>query len=243
MVSSNVVGYQKLTIAPDGYVLLASPFVEVGTGDSAELQTFAINDMFGGEVDQITAGRNGSQGDQIQVWDSVGQTYDTYFFSSLADGGSWATLSTPRVSTADDIPAANGYWYLNRSNNEFELIVSGEVSKSEVSVTLDPGYTLVCNPYPAPLPLNNEDIDWATSGATAGRNGSQGDQIQVWNAEEQSYDTYFFSSMVTGGAWALLSTPRIATTDSVPSGQGFWYLNRSDSAFSITLKSPLATAD
>ena len=234
--SSNVVGYQKLAIPANGYALLANPFVQIGTGSSTP-EGYALNDMFIDDTENSTAGRAATQGDQIQTWDSARQGYSTYFFSSWVN--KWAG-SNPRAATEDAFNFGDGYWYLNRSDSAFELTVSGEVSEQEVTVTLIAnGFTLVCNPFPADLPLNSESINWVSAGATAGRAATQGDQIQIWNTETQGYTTYFFSSWVN--QWAG-SNPRAATADSIPAGQGFWYLNRGDSDITITLKSPLAPA-
>ena len=119
------------------------------------------------------------------------------------------------------------------------MIVSGEVSTKEVEVTLVPGYTLVCNPFPVDLPVNSDSIDWASAGAKAGNNGSIADNIQVWDIDLQGYTTYFFSSRA-GNTWATGAKPRDPTTDSIPAGQGFWYLNRNEESITITLKSPIA---
>ena len=235
VVSSNVVGYQKLSIPANGYALLANPFTVVGSdGD-----TFAINDMFSDDVGQSTAGRTMNLGDQMQIWDAARQGYTTYFYSSWVND--WAISSTPRAATTDSFEAGDGYWYLNRGNSAYTLTVSGEVATNEVAVTLVPGYTLVCNPFPADLPLNGDSVVIASEGATAGRTMNLGDQIQIWDIVRQGYTTYFFSSWVN--KWAVSSTPRAATTDSIPAGQGFWYLNRSNSNITITLKSPLAAAE
>ena len=236
MVSSNVVGYQKLSIPAGGYALLANPFTVVGSDG----ETFPINDMFADDADNSTAGNNAGQGDTIEVWDPATQGYsDLYFFSSRA-GNSWASSSTPRVATTSSMNAGDGFWYRNRGSSAYQLTVSGEVSTNDVTITLSPGYTLVCNPFPADLPLNSESIGWGNAGANPGNNAGQGDTIEVWDSATQGYsDLYFFSSRA-GNSWASSSTPRVATTDSIPAGAGFWYRNRGSSDIVITLKSPLA---
>ena len=235
-------GYQKLAIPANGYALLANPFVQIGTGSSTP-EGYAINDMFADDTENSTAGNTASAGDQIQVWDRGLQGYSTYFFSARVTGGAaWATVAAPRVAANVTFAAGDGYWYLNRAGESYTLNVNGEVSTEDVEVTIAPGFTLVCNPFPSDLPLNSENIDWGTAGATAGNTASAGDQIQLWDIDLQGYKTYFFSGRVTGGAaWATVAAPRAATTDVIPAGQGFWYLNRGE-AFTITLKSPLSSA-
>ena len=239
VVSSNIVGYQKLTIPADGYALLANPFVEVGTG-STDPVGYPINGMFADDVDNSTAGNSLGLADQLQVWDSARQGYDTYFFSARTTPANQWAGSNARIATTDSFEFGAGYWYLNRSAEAFSLTVSGEVSTKEVEVTLVPGYTLVCNPFPVDLPLNSDSIDWAAAGATAGNSLGLADQIQIWDIERQGYTTYFFSARTTpANQWAG-SNARVATEDSIPAGQGFWYLNRGDQNITITLKSPIA---
>lgn len=235
-------GYQRLAIPANGYALLANPFVEVGTG-STDPVGYAINGMFADDVDNSTAGNSAGLGDQIQVWNSATQGYDTYFFSArTTPAKQWADVATPRAASDVAFEFGDGYWYLNRSSESYTLTVSGEVSQKEVEVTLAAsGYTLVCNPFPADLPLNSENLDWATAGSTAGNSAGLGDQIQIWDIEEQGYTTYFFSARTTPAKqWADVGSPRVATTDTIPAGQGFWYLNRGTEPITITLKSPIA---
>ncbi len=238
VVSSNVVGYQKLTIPASGYALLANPFTIVGSDGEG----FAINDMFTGDEENSQAGNNSALGDQLQVWDSSIQGYTTYFFSArTTPAKQWAAVATPRVATTETFNLGDGYWYLNRKETSYDLTVSGEVSTKEVEVTLAPGYTLVCNPFPADLPLNDENMNWPATKATARNNSECGDQNQFWDIDVQGYTTYFFSARTTPARqWAAVATPRVATTDSIPAGQGFWYLNRGTEDITITLKSPLA---
>ena len=237
VVSSNIVGYQRLDIPAKGYALLANPFVEVGTG-STDPVGYPINGMFADDTENSTAGNNGNLGDNLQVWDSARQGYTTYFFSSRADN-KWATGAKPRDAVTDSFEFGDGYWYLNRGSDDFQLTVSGEVSTKEVEVTLVPGYTLVCNPFPVDLPLNSDSIDWGQAGATAGNNGNLGDNIQIWDIERQGYTTYFFSARANN-QWATGAAPRDPTDKAIPAGQGFWYLNRGQEDIVITLKSPLA---
>ena len=241
VVSANTVGYQRLTIPANGYALLANPFVQVGTGTTDDPVGYAINDMFNDDVGKSTAGNTPGLGDQMQIWDTIRQGYTTYFFSARA-GNKWASSSTPREAASKTFEFGDGFWYLNRGDEGFLLTTSGEVSTNEVEVTLAAhGYTLVCNPFPADLPLNSVDIDWVAAKATAGNTPGLGDQIQLWDIERQGYTTYFFSARA-GNKWASSSTPREATTKAIPAGQGFWYLNRGDDDVVINLKSPLVSS-
>ena len=124
MVSSNVVGYQKLSIPAGGYALLANPFTQVGSDG----ETFAINDMFADDSENSTAGNNSSLGDTIEVWDPTIQGYSAlYFFSSRA-GSKWAAGSSPRVATTDSIPAGAGFWYRNRGSSDIVITLKSPLA-------------------------------------------------------------------------------------------------------------------
>ena len=123
VVSSNVVGYQKLSIPAGGYALLANPFTQVGSDG----ETFAINDMFANDSEKSTAGNNAGQGDTIEVWDPTIQGYsDLYFFSSRA-GNKWAG-SNPRTATEDSIPAGAGFWYRNRGSSDIVITLKSPLA-------------------------------------------------------------------------------------------------------------------
>ena len=236
VVSSNVVGYQKLTIPSKGFALLANPFTVVGS----EGDRFRINDMFTNDSEVSNAGRGQTQADKVQTFNPATQGYTTYFYSSRVSGNGWALGSKPTAAATDEFEDGAGYWYYNYGDNAITLNVAGEVATNEVTVTLVPGFTLVCNPFPADLALNG-DIDWETAGANAGRGQTQADKIQTFNPTTQGYTTYFYSSRVSGNGWALGSKPTAATTDPIPAGGGFWYFNYGNESITITLKSPLAT--
>ena len=126
MVSSNIVGYQKLSIPAGGYALLANPFTVVGSDG----ETFPINDMFSDDVGQSTAGNTMTQGDTIEVWDSANQTYfSPYFFSSRANN-QWAG-SNPRVATTDSIPAGAGFWYRNRGASDIVITLKSPLAPAQ----------------------------------------------------------------------------------------------------------------
>ena len=235
VVSSNVVGYQKLSIPANGYALLANPFTQVGSSG----ETFPINDMFADDVGQSNGGMNSGAADQIKPWNSTAQGYTTtYYFSSRIN--KWSSGS-PMVAASTSLEPADGYWYFNRGSEAISLTVSGEVSTNDVPVVLVPGYTLVCNPFPAALKLNDGDIDWETAGSHGGMNSGAADQIKPWNSTAQGYTTtYYFSSRIN--KWSS-GSPMTPTTASIAPGEGFWYYNKGPETIYITLKSPLASSN
>ena len=103
VVSSNIVGYSKLTMNADGYTLIANPFVDVATGN-----VIAINDMFTEDTTEATAGTSASNADSIQVWNGTG--YTTYYLRSDSKGNHWRKVGE-RAKTTDTIAPYTGFFY------------------------------------------------------------------------------------------------------------------------------------
>lgn len=103
VVSSNVVGYNKVTLTP-GYNMLAPTFVYVGGGEKAIPDIFQENDFVSGE--------SGGEADCIYLWENGGYT-TTYFFSSDA-GDAWSDDQDGFDETEDTIPAGLGFWFYRR---------------------------------------------------------------------------------------------------------------------------------
>lgn len=252
VVSSNVVGYQKITLQP-GFNLIGAGFVEVGSGDS-----FALKDVFqGSDVASATAGGGADEGDLIQLFDAEDQTYtkEYYFFTANGAYGAeydnkWYDVADDSVPTDDgltvsDLGDATGFWYQFRGNSSVTLTTAGQVSTNSVTITIKPGFNCIVYPFPADFDFTA--LDWATAGATAGGGADEGDLIQIFSGEDQTYtkEYYFFTADGAYGAeydnkWYDVADDSEPTTETIPAGSGFWYQHRGNTTFSITLPSPIA---
>ena len=130
VVSSNIVGYNKVTLTPAtansvGYTIVGVSFQEVG-GDSLD-----INDILGEEFKQNLVGGYGTtDSDTIQVWNGTGYTF--YYFSAddwseeAGDGtvdayknSKWLTLSDEPVATPINLCA--GFWFKRNGSTDLTL--------------------------------------------------------------------------------------------------------------------------
>ena len=109
VVSSNIVGYSKLTLkGNDGYTMIANPFVEVGTGD-----LIGIADMFADDTTNAKSGTSASAADNIKVWN--GEGYETYWYRKPKSGDAvWVKGSTSE--TTDTIAPYTGFFYISRAD-------------------------------------------------------------------------------------------------------------------------------
>ncbi len=222
VVSSNVVGYSKITMNADGYTLIANPFVEVGTGD-----LIGIDDMFADDATGSTAGTAADRSDNILVW--TGSGYTTYWYRKPKSGSAyWAKGTT---QTSDTLPTGAGAFYLNSAQTATELTISGEVRNEPQTITIAAnGYTLVENPFPAPLDIQT----FAVAGATSGTAADRADNILVWTGS--GYTTYWYRKPKSGDAYWAKGTTQ--TTDTIAPYTGFFYLSCGNEAFTVTIQPP-----
>ena len=247
VVSSNIVGYQKVTLQP-GFNLIGVGFVKVGTGGD-----YALKDLFQGtDITSAKAGSGADNGDLIQLFDAGEQTYVRQYFFYTSNGeypeydNKWYDVFDDEEPTEDVIENSEGtgFWYQYRGTGTPQLTTAGEVSKESIEITIKPGFNCIVYPFPADFDFTK--LDWKAAGATPGSGADNGDLIQVFDAEEQTYTTqYFFYT--SGGEypeydnkWYDVFDDEEPTEATIPAGSGFWYQHRGNSTFTITLPSPIA---
>ncbi len=106
MVSSNTVGYQKITLTAGNYTLVSPTFEPVGGGEKRIKEIFA--------EDSFVAADNAGDADYIDLWEGGGYSR-TYFFSSDA-GDAWSDAQDGFDETDDTIPAGLGFWFYHHGS-------------------------------------------------------------------------------------------------------------------------------
>ena len=229
VVSSNVVGYSKITMNADGYTLIANPFVEVGTGD-----LIGIDDMFADDTTGATGGTSASAADNILVW--TGSGYETYYLRENKKAGTKFWVKGSTTATTDSLPEGGGAFYLNRAATAAELTMSGEVRNEPQTITIAAnGYTLVENPFPTPLDIQTFNVE----GAIAGTSAAAADNILVWTGS--GYETYYLRENKKAGTKFWVKGSTTATTDTIAPYAGFFYQSRGNEAFTVTIQPPTST--
>lgn len=235
VVSSNVVGYQKLEMKAAGYTMIANPFVEVGTGE-----LIVIADMFADDAVAATSGGSASDADNIKVWNGSG--YNTYWFRKPKKGNSfWVSDEDITVETQSTLPEGNGAFYVNNAPTNEVLTISGEVRSTDQTLRIYPGYNLLENPFPTELPITA----FTVAGAKSGGSASDADNIKLWNGS--GYDTYWFRKPKKGDSfWVSDADITVETSAMISSGAGIFYLSRANVAegdpeyFEVSIESPIA---
>ena len=228
VVSSNIVGYNKVTLTT-GYNMLSPMFTYVGGGDKAIVDLFEEKEGF---VGSDTA----SDADYFSIWYGGGYAY-TYFYSTDAGDenvdAKWASGEDSFTETTDDLPPNTGFWFYNRAGQK-TVTLAGEVPTNDVTVSVSAGYTMLANPFSAPLPVKSIV---AVSGSFVGSDtASDADYISVWR--NGGYDATYFYSTDAEGAWASGDDSFTETEDTIGPGEGFWFYSRNTSQITIKLPCP-----
>ena len=211
VVSSNIVGYNKMTL-PAGLSIAGEGFTAIG-GDEVSIQSIVAEngiDVWGG--------------DSIRIWNGTKYT-NYYYFGVDADEGSeglsdgtsgWGDLNGDPVDGT--IPAETGFWV--QLQNPATITASGEVGTNNC-VTVNAGLSLICNPQPC-------DIDIQDIVPKSGIDVWGGDSIRIWNGTKYTNYYYFGVDADEGSeglsdgtsGWGDLNGDPVTVT--IPLGQGFW---------------------
>ena len=120
--SSNVVGYQDITINP-GFNMIAFNFQPIDGTENISIQSFV------GNKSDLVSGTAQANSDQIQVWD--GSKFDIYFYRQYKStnpnkftlGPAWVKVGAIGTVTTDTIPAGKGFWYARPSTSPAGTLV------------------------------------------------------------------------------------------------------------------------
>ena len=226
VVSSNIVGYQKVTLVP-GFNFVAPQFTAVG-GGPIDLQSIKLD----------VADEDVSYVDNVQILDAGGATVATYSWWPAAD-----TVSGEKSGWVDgdtgDLAAINidpGYSVLVEANDDSTVTISGEVSTNTTTVVSVSGFNFIGNASPVAIDIQDIQID------VADEDVSYVDNIQILDDGGATIATYSWwpaADTVSGtkSGWVDGDTGDLAVVELAP-GQGV-LLEANDDGVNITMPSAL----
>ena len=224
VVSSNIVGYQKLSLV-NGLNLVAAPFVAVG-GETADInETMTSSDMKTGTLANFW--NNGSY-ETLYYYDedSDGGIYDTDEETCLGPG--WGNAN--QIVVSQDMVRGDGFWI--QSSGAAENTFAGEVSTNTVSLTLNDGLNLVGNPFPKDISIQKITSDDLRTGTLANfwNNGSY-ETVYYYDEDSDGgvYDTD--EETCLGPGWG--NANQIVVNHTISSGEGFWIQSSGAASASI----------
>ena len=222
VVSSNIVGYEKISVPVNKMDLVGIQFQTVGTNGVINIQ------------DITTEGWDGYGSDWLKVYNPNTSRYTTAYYVSEDMGGVY-TDDTYETSLgagwADDaqivldmtIEAGQAVWTQSEAGGKF--VVAGEVTATnKVTVPVNK-MTLVANPLP--MAVDIQDI------TTEGWDGYGSDWIKIYDPDTSRYTTVYYVSEDMGGVYTddtyetslgagWGDDAQIAVDTRIEVGQGFW---------------------
>lgn len=219
--SVNIVGFQRLDIvSPEsgGLDLIANPF------DKEESYIDLVVGTNG------TAGTTAATADNVTLFDTTTQTMRTFWLfehSNPEFNRRWR--DTSGFATNVYLTPGMGYWYRNRGETSRDITLVGDVvMDDEISMVIVPGLQILAYPYSTSVILDDLSLTNGVAGVTA----ATSDNLTVYNAETQSFQTYWLFEHANPDfdrRWRDVSG--FATNVVINPGQGFWYRSRSESSF------------
>ena len=206
VVSSNIVGYQKVELQP-GFNFVAPQFTAVGGGD-IDIQSVHLD----------VADDDVSGNDNLQVLDEGGATIAQYYWYP-ADwfGGAKSGWYDSDVDALADMTLANGLSILVDSDANATVTVSGEVSTNTTTVPSVEGFNFVGNSTPVTIDIQDIQIDVADDDASGNDNLQILDEGGATIAQYYWYPADWFGGAKSG--WYDSDADALAEVSLAP-GQG-----------------------
>ena len=220
--SSNIVGYQKITVPANAMDIIGVQFQEVG-GGAISLQ------------DIVPTGYSEEGVDWVKVWNPTTRRYvQAFYWGESAEGGVYESAEAEEplgpgwgdgeqnVIYAD---LANGQGFWTQAVVGGSLTIAGEVAANAVTIPVN-AMTLVTSTYPGEISLQDvvptgyseEGVDW----------------VKVWNPTTRRYvQAFYWGESAEGGVYesAEAEEPlgpgwgdgeQNVVNATISQGQGFW---------------------
>ena len=214
MVSSNIVGYQKVEIQP-GFNFVAPQFTAMG--DTAiDLQSIRLD----------VADDDATGSENIQILDENGNPVAQYYwFAKDWFGGDKSGWFDGDTGTLAEVDLENGMSVLVEGIDDSTLTIFGEVPETDAASTAVAGFNFVGNSSPSAINIQDLQINVADEDAT----GS--DNIQILDENGNPIAQYYwFAKDWFGGeksGWFDGDTGALADVELAP-GQGVLFESADD---------------
>ncbi len=216
VVSVNVVGYAKVNVPAQKYVLASIGF-------NAMDPNATVQELFG---DQLTGGFGFADGDHIYMWDAAQQKYILLYKQSTGgvfpnDG--WLNGETLEPATNKVTPGM-AFWLESVQVADQTVTMLGEVvSAATMPVALVEGFNFVSYPYSADQALTNTTMQ--ADGAVGGFGYADSDHLYSWDVANQKYEIFYLQN--SGGIFPndgwINGESLEPATKVLALAEGYWY--------------------
>ena len=229
-------GYTTVSeISASQYIALGTVFEDVAGGEIAVKDLVKVGVPAGG-------GSLGAGTDQIWRWNTETASWTKYFWYSSRGTTLWAKQGT-KVETTDTIPVGETFFFLRAAGaSATSLTLAGAVKQMDgaVSTTVSASQlAFMANPWPTSMAIKDFSSMYS-AGAPAG-GGSLGagtDQIWRWNRTTSAWTKYYYYSSRGTTLWAKQGE-KVATEDTIPGGEGFFFQRAAGAAqATLTISAP-----
>jgi len=172
--------------------------------------------------------------DQIQLYNSTTQAYDSYFLRG--DGITWRKVGTTTSANKVPIPPGTGV-FVSKKSGAVNLTATGTVRQNDFSSPYKVGLQLLSPGYPldlSPSGLGGTSVN----GWTGSNTQTAADQIQTYNPVTQAYDAYFLRG--DGTTWRKVGTTTTVTTSNVVASGGAYFASRKTADENNILVNPIS---
>lgn len=223
--SVNAVGFVKQTVK-SGFNLCSFNWDPVG---QSGVGSVPVADLFG---DQLTGDIDANLADNVVLWDAAEQKYATLW--KYDDGSFSGWLDANGELATNELKNGTGFWIINRHADQQVSMYGEVVDTGTSSLTMLQGFNFFGYPYSAEKNIQNTDM--YADGAHGDIDANLADNIVAWDANTQSYATYWLYDDGTFNSW-LDGNGDLATKDLLL-GEGFWYIRRGAGAYTWSEPQP-----
>ncbi len=234
VVSSDIVGYQTLTI-PQGYSMYCVTFKGVGN-TAYDCTNIKLLNSAGKEMNDDNSASPSQRSRNKVIFQKLdlttGNVTDTIFKYNSQNGKGWCAGSTKL--NEGDLTFANGEgFYINNTQGEaVQFQYSGQVDLAPVSMALEPGFSIVGNMTPVAVDLSQVKLLNAQglemnddNSATPSRRSRNKVIFQLLDSSSGNVqDTIYKFNSQNGKGWCEGSTQLTTGQMILQPGQSF-YLN------------------
>lgn len=168
----------------------------------------------------LTGNNTASLADQIQIFDPVLSSYQSYYLRS--NGTEWRLVGSPTVANKVIVPPGTGV-FIRKATSPGELVATGAVRANDFARPYVSGNQLLANPFPisySPSALGAT----ATNRWTGNNTAALADQIQIYNSGTGQYTSYFLRG--NGTEWRLVGSPTVVTATDIIADNAAYFVKR-----------------
>ncbi len=232
VVSSNIVGYNKMTFEP-GFAIVGTQFFNVGADVKDLQELFGTDHTLPGITAQgafqteLRLWREGQY--QIYGWVADGQGSDPDLLDDASYDAKWVDKDSWEVAENIEVAPGEAFWIKTPANGIATM--SGEVkSEDKATLNLSVGFVLASNPFPEKMDIQKVKPDANVLGINAAgefqtelrlwREGQY--KIYGWVADGQGSDPDLLDDASYDAKWVDKDSWAVAENVDIEIGEGFW---------------------